>query len=103
MKQLCPRVVDFWITHVAGQLGRPEAYIRDLYHTKGSGAANGSRKDDEDNYVDISEDEASTMDDCQPEKVLFSNSKPKNSTSASTEVLVKHNDIDLKQEIECRA
>ena len=103
MKQLCPRVVDFWITHVAGQLGRPEEYVRDLYRTKGSGVASGPRKEDEDSYVDASDDEASTVDDWQPEQGLFSTPAPKNSTSAGTEALVKHNDINLKQEIECKA
>lgn len=105
MKQGCPRVVDFWITHVARQLGRPEAYVRDLYTlntARRSEKTRGSTKEDEDSYVESGEDEASTVDD--QEKIQFLPPSPKpNSSTSDPEVPLTPNDIELKQEIECKA
>ena len=116
LKQSCPRLVDFWITHVANQLGRSEADVRHLYtvHSmRGSAGAatpaSPSRKEVEDSYIESDKDEAgSTVDDQERVYVSSPNPKFRSSTSARTnrpEVRVADNDteLSLKQEIKRKA
>jgi hypothetical protein len=111
MRVGCPRLVDFWIFHIARQLRRSETYVRNLYDihcrpTRRYRGRSGSKRtagsssrgavvhgveddDDDDSYVDWDEDQAS-VDDEEKIHVLPQIPKPKmkatdqNSTSAST-------------------
>lgn len=111
----CPRLVDFWIFHIARQLKRSETYVRNLYNihcrptrryrgrsgserTAGGSSSRGAvvgieedEDDDADIYTDWDEDQTS-MDDEEKMDVLPRIKKPKmkatvqNSTSASTNI-----------------